>query len=129
MNVEPARSFIRLSPSDDRPSNANIQIRDMSAHYTQLPSQSTAQLPLYSSETPSSSSARASPSSPPPARTQRHDEKGLLGVDGTRLDTTDEEEEEEEELENEIKGSQSPRSWSDRLPVRTLLFSLDELVH
>ncbi|GAA5959512.1 hypothetical protein JCM3765_002352 [Sporobolomyces pararoseus] len=100
----------------------------MSAHYTQLPSQSTAQLPLYTSsesESPSSS-ARATSSNPSPTlhapRGHRDDEKGLLGADGTRLDTTDEEEEEAELL---IK-SHSPRSWSDRLPFRprTVLFSL-----
>ncbi|GAA5897579.1 nucleotide pyrophosphatase/phosphodiesterase family protein [Sporobolomyces salmoneus] len=93
------------------------------ASYTQLPSHSTAQLPLYSS-TSSSSTSPSSPSRRAHDRTTSTDEKALLS------NSTDEEE--EEELEREVKEyanptpPANPSSWSERLPLRprTILFSL-----
>lgn len=108
-----------VHPSSHRYASSDVQSVTHSstmAQYAPLASHSTAQLPLYSPESPSrtpGSSVRTSPTR------SAADEKALLA---TTNDTTDE----EEELEREIKDyanpppSSSPPSWTQRLPVSTM---------
>lgn len=91
------------------------------AQYSQLPSHSTAALPLYSDANPSSSRPTpASTSQPSRPLGISSAEKPLLGDK-----TSDEEEDEQSELEREIEHTSPPgsRSWTDKLPVSALLRS------